>query len=129
MQERQPVLHARVTAALAYRRVEHVVGRRRAKGLDVAAPEATDGLARELEFGYRHEIERVQLIGSALRLRVESADGLERVAKEVEPHRLAHARREQVDDAAAHRIVARLAHGRGARKAIELEPAGDAGHV
>ncbi len=92
-------------------------------GLDIAGAEAPDGLARELEFGHRHEIERAQLVGGALRLRIEAADRLQRVAEEIEPHRLGHAGRVEVDDAAAHRIVARLAHGRGAHEAVELEPA------
>ena len=34
----------------------------------------------------------------------------------------------EVDDAAAHRVIAGLAHGRGAHEAVELEPAGDAVH-
>ena len=71
----------------------------------------------------RHEIERAQLVGGALGLGIEAADRLQRVAEEIEPHRLGHAGREQIDDAAAHRIVAGLAHRRGAREAVELEPA------
>ena len=46
----------------------------------------------------------------------------ERIAEEIEPHRLGHAGRKQVEDAAAHRIVAGLAHRRGADEAVELEP-------
>ena len=58
----------------------------------------------------------------ALRLGIEGADRLQRVAEEVEPHRIADAGRIEIDDAAAHRVVARLAHRRGAVVAVELEP-------
>ena len=61
-------------------------------------------------------------VGGALGLRIEAADRFQRVAEEIEPHRLGHAGREQIDDAAAHRVVAGLAHGRGAVEAVELEP-------
>ena len=63
----------------------------------------------------RHEIERAQLPRRALGLRIEAADRLQRVAEEIEPHRLGHAGRKEIDDAAAHRVFAGLAHGRGAR--------------
>ena len=82
----------------------------------------------ELELRHRHEIERAQVGVGALGLRIEAADRFQRVAEEIEPHRLVHAGREQIDDAAAHRIIAGLAHGRGAIEAVELEPVGDAGH-
>ncbi len=52
-------------------------------------------LARELEFGDRHEVERAQLVGGALGLRIEAADRLQRVAEEIEPHRLGHAGRDR----------------------------------
>ena len=76
-----------------------------------------------------HEIERAQLVGGALALGIEAADRFQRVAEEIEPHRLGHARREEeTDGTAAHGVFARLAHGRGAREAVELEPLGDAVH-
>ncbi len=61
-----------------------------------------------------HGVERVL---RALRLGVEPADRLDRVAEEVEPHRRLLARREEVDDAAAHREVADLVDQVGAAEA------------
>src|SRR2546427_4895170 len=122
------MLHAGMAAALAYRGIDEIVRGRRAKGFDIAEAETADGLAGELEFGNRNEIETSQLVGRALGLRIEAADGLECVAEEVESNRLGHAGCVEVDDAATHRIVAWLAHGGGARKTIEFEPAGDALH-
>ena len=128
VEQRQPMLHAGMAATLAYRGIDEIVRGRRAKGFDIAETEAPDGLTGELEFGNRNEIETAQLVGRALGLRIETADGFERVAKKVEPDRLGHAGCVEVDDAATHRIVAWLAHGGGARKTVEFEPAGDALH-
>ena len=54
---------------------------------------------------------------------------LERIAEKIEPHRLRHSRREKIENAAAHRIFAGVAHGRGAGKAIGLEPFHQSVHV
>ena len=129
VEQRQPMLHADMAPALAHRLVELVVRRRRPERLDIAEAEAPDRLGGELQLGDRDQIEGAQLIGGALGLGIEAADRFEHVAEKIEPHRLRHSGREQIDDAAAHRVVARLAHGRGAREAVELEPAGDPGHV
>jgi len=128
LEQRQPMLHAAMATAFAHRVIEEVVGRGGAEGRHVTKAEAPDRFRGELEFGHRHEIERAQLVGRALAFGVEAADRLQRVAEKIEPHRLRHARRVEVDDAAAHRIVAGLAHGRGTREAVELEPFGDAVH-
>ena len=80
---------------------------------------------------------RFRGVGAALRLRVEAADRLQRVAEEVEAHRLLRARREEVEDAAAHGVFAGLADGRrsagsrcprasGRGPSIGLTAAGDA---
>ena len=118
-----------MAAAFADRLIEQIVRRRRAERFHIAEAEAPDRLGGELEFRDRNEIERAQLVGAALGFRIEAADRFQLVAEEIEPHRLRHAGRVEIDDAAAHRIVAGLAHRRGARKAVELEPAGDALHV
>ena len=129
VEQRQPVLHAGMAAAFAHRFVQHVVALGGAERRDIAGAELADRLGGELEFGDRHEVEPAHVEHGALRLRIEAADRLQRVAEEIEPHRQVHARREQVEDAAAHRIVARLAHGRGADEAVELQPLHDARHA
>ena len=128
MEQRQPMLHAGLAAAFADGVVEHIVGRRRPEGRDVTQAEAPDRFARQLELGNRHEIERAQLIRGALALRIETADGLQRVAEKIEPDRLPHARRVKIDNPSSHGIVARLAHGRCAHEAVELKPLGDVVH-
>ncbi len=122
------MLHAGMAAAFAHRFVQHVVRRGGAEGCDIAGAKQPDRVRGELEFRHRHQLERAQLAGGALRLRIEAADRFQRVAEKIEPHRLGHAGREQIDDAAAHGVIAGFAHGRGAIKAVEIEPLGDAGH-
>ncbi len=128
VEQRQPMLHAGIASAFADGLVEHVVGPRRAEGRDIAGAERADGVAGQLELRHRDQIERAQVGVGALRLRIEAADRFQRVAEEIEPHRLVHAGREQIDDAAAHGIIAGFAHRGGAIKAVEIEPGGDAGH-
>ena len=128
VKQRQPMLHAGIAAPLAHRLVELVVPCRGAEGFHIAQPKAPDRIGGELEFRHRHEIERAQVVLRALGLRIEGADGLNLVAEEIEPHRLGHAGREQVEDAPAHGIVAGLAHGGGADIAIQFEPARDPLH-
>src|ERR1700748_3142897 len=66
--------------------------------------EAAVVFAGQLEFGNRYEIERAQLIRGALAFWIEAADGLQRVAEKIEPDRLRHARRIEIDDASSHRV-------------------------
>ncbi len=128
VEQRQPMLHAGVPPALADRFVEHIVGGRCAEGRDVTGAEQPDGVRGELELGHGHEIERAQVGVGALAFRIKTADRFQGVAEEIEPHRVAHAGREQVEDAAAHRVVAGLAHRRGAVEAVQFKPLGDAAH-
>ena len=122
------MLHAGVAPAFAHGVVEEIMRHGRAERFDMAQTETLDGFGCELELGDRHEVEGAKLVGGALTLRIEAADRLQRVAEEIEPYRLGHARCEKIDDAAAHRILAGLAHGRRAREAVELQPAADSAH-
>ena len=74
VEERQPMLEADRAAALADRGVKIVVARRRAEFLGVELTEAADQFGRQSRFAHRHEIERAQLPGRALRLGIEGAD-------------------------------------------------------
>ena len=128
MEQRKPMLHAGMAPAFAHGMVEKVVGRGRAERFDIAETETPDRFGRQLEFRHRHQIERPQLIGRALAFRIEAADRLKRVAEKIEPDRLGHAGRVEIDNSSAHGIIAGLAHGRGAHEAIEFKPLGDAVH-
>ncbi len=129
MEQRQPMLHARIAAAFADGLVQQIVRRGGAKLGDVTGAKTPNVLGDQLEFRHRHQIEPAHRHFAALGLRVESADGLQRVAEEVETHRHVHSRRKQIENAASHRVLARFAHGRCARKSIELQPLGHASHA
>jgi len=77
----------------------------------VAHPEAADGFGDKLKFGDRHQVERAHVEQRALGLGVKGADRFQGIAEEIEPHRLLEPGRKQIENAAAYRIFARLAHG------------------
>ncbi len=108
------MLHADMAAALADVLIERIAAQIRAELREIALPEPADGLAGELEFAHRHEIEPAKRGMRALRFRIKRADGFERIAEEIEPYGIAKARREEIHQAAAHREFADIANGRGA---------------
>src|SRR5262245_47796486 len=122
------MLHPGMAAAFAHGVIDEIVWRRRPECLHVAEPEALDRLGGKLEFGAGSQGVRAWLVGGAWPSGTGAADCPQRVREEMEPHRLGHAGRKQIDDAAAHRVVAALAHGGRAHEAVELEPLHYAGH-
>src|SRR6185312_17552889 len=89
--------------------------------LAVARAETLDRGIVEQDLAHRLQRDAVDRAGRALRQRIEAAQAFERVAEEIEAQRRRGARREQVEDAAAHRELARLAHGIGPAIAIAAE--------
>ena len=122
MEKRQPMLHARVTAALAHRLVKQIVGGGRPEFSHVTGAETPDRFGNELKLCDRHEIEPTHLFLAALRLGIERTDCFKRVTEEIEPHRHVQAGWKKIEDTAAYCIVARLTHGRGSDETIELKP-------
>ena len=125
MEQRQPVFHADMAAALADRLIERVLGNLPAKMGAIARAEAFDPLFIEPEFADRENLEGIQLAGRPLADRIEGANGFQLVAKEIEPQRLFRAGREDIDNPAAHRIFPGLPDRRRAGVTICLEKAGD----
>ena len=120
VEQRQPVLHARPATALADGGIEGVLARR-AEGGDIALAEAADGLGIDQRLADRQQVDFLQLPGRTLGLGVEAADALQRVAEQVQPHRLLGRRREDVDHPAANGELAALGHRRGAGIAVDRE--------
>ena len=108
VEQRQPVLHAGIALSGADGLVERVLGRGRAERLQVVAAKALLGLLAERHLADRHQGELLHDLARALRLGIEGLDVLQRVAEEVEAHGRQPPRREQVEDAAAHGVFARL---------------------
>ncbi len=125
MEQRHPMLHAGMPAAVADREVERIAGRLLPEQLAPLGAEAADAGGVEEHLVDRPQHQPVQLGAAALGGGVEAADALDGVAEQVEPHRLALSRGEDVDDAAAHRILARLHDGAGAAVAVGLQEAGE----
>ncbi len=129
MKQRQPVLHSGMAPALTDCFVEQIVGSSCTEFADITRTEAADRFGDELKFGHWDQIERAQLLFTALRLRIKDANGFQRIAKKIQAYRHIHAWREKVKNAAADRIVRRLADGRSANKPIELQPVDDPLHA
>ena len=116
MVERQPMLHPSVFAPRADRLIKRIIGACRAKLDPVALPEPRDRGIVENDLRHRRQIDGGQLFGGALGDRVKAAQTVERVAKEIQPHRARVARRPDINDAAANGIIAGLSHSRDRRK-------------
>ena len=129
VEQRQPVLHAGIALAGAHRLVERVVGLHRPECLHVAAAEQLLDRLAEGHLADRQQADALHDAGGALRVGIERLDVLQRIAEEVEAHRRGAARREQIEDAAAHGVLARLHDGAGAGEAAQVEALGQLAHV
>ena len=121
--ERQPMLHPGLAPPGADRFVERVVAADIAEELAVAAAEALDRHVVEQHLADRPQHETVEGAGRALAQRIEAAQAFERVAEKIEADRLRRAGRVEIDDAAAHRELAGLAHRVGAEIPVVAEKA------
>ena len=88
------------------RLIERIAGRGGAEHLAIARAEALDAVLVEQGLGGGEQGEAVDPVDAALVAGIEAADALDLVAEEIEPERLLLARREQIDQAAAHRELA-----------------------
>ena len=123
VEQRQPVLHADLPSPRGDRHIERVVADR-AERLAVPGAEAGDGIRIQEHLADRIEGHPFQLRLAQLCRRVEAPDALDDIAEQIEAHRRRRARREDVDDAAAERVLARLAHRAGAHVAVAGEEPG-----
>ena len=126
MEQRQPMLHALIAPAVGDRFIERIVDVDAAEGRGIAGAETADGLGRSAALHWRDGASSACSVPvERCDLRIEAADRFQRVAEEIEPHRMVGARRKDIDDAAAHREVAGIDHRAGAREAV-LGEEGDA---
>ena len=123
------MLDTGIAGASGHRLVKRVVALARAEQLHIALAELLHRplARRQLADGQQRNLLARGL--GALRDGIELPDGFERVAEEVEAGGARVARREQVDNAAAHRIFAGLHHGAGAVEAGRLKPGDDLLHL
>ena len=128
MEQRQPMLHALMLAPCGDRLVKLVLGRRRAEQLDIAGAEAFADLRIERGLAHRQEVQGFDARERPLALGIEGPDRFERVAEEIEPDGIA-SWREQVEDAAADRILPRIGHRACAGIARGLQALDEASHA
>ena len=121
VEQRQPMLHPGMAPAGRYGLVERILAQDGAEQPAIAGTEPGDAVGIQAKFRHRLESYTDPLPGSALRQGIEAADGFEFIAEEVEADGLPAPGREQIDDAAAHRVLARLADGLGAGIAVARE--------
>ncbi len=118
--QRQPMLHPHEAPTGGNRLVERIVGDR-AEKLAVAGAELGNARLVEADLADRAQHQAFERATGALRHRVEGAQRVEGVAEEVEARRIGCTGGEDVDDAAAHRVFARLQHLLGTAVAVAFE--------
>src|SRR5215210_2126452 len=82
LEQRQPMLHARMTATFTDSLVQGIVTSRRTERRHIAHAKTADRLRNELEFRNRDQIERAHIQVRALGFRLERTNGFQAVAKE-----------------------------------------------
>ena len=121
MEQRQPMLHALMLAAGRDQLIERIVAPHRAEQLHIAGAESPARLLGQRRFAHGEQRDGIEAGERALGLGIEGADRLQRIAEEIEADGTG-ARRIEVEDAAAHRILAGVGHGAGAAIADMLKP-------
>ena len=114
------MFHALMLAPRRDRLIKRVVAGDRAEQSDVTLAEGADDFGRQRHLAHRQELHRLEPRRRPLRIGIEGPDRFQRVAEEIEPDRIA-ARRIEIEDAAAHGILARIGDGAGAHIAGNLQ--------
>jgi hypothetical protein len=143
-EKRQVELDAGGGDAVAHAAVDCAAGRVALEAGTVAPAEGADRIAIERHLARGEQTHRGERVERALALRVETADRLDFVVEEIDAQRRVGTHRIDVEQRAAHRVLAgagNLAHARVARlgkpqpKGLECQPLADAerktaaGHV
>ncbi len=106
--QRQIVFQARGGDALGHVLIEWHLARVHVEGVAEGGAEPADALGAERVLGGGQQIDLADLAGGALGLRVEQAQRLDVLVKQLDPERLLRTHREDVHDGAAHREFAVL---------------------
>ena len=114
---------------LAHGGVKIVARRGRAELFRISLAKPLDGFGGEAGLAHGHEIERAQLPCRTLRLGIEGADRLQRIAEEIEPDRRRGAGRIEIENAAARGVIPNITDGARALVAIGLAPDDDVLHL
>ena len=121
LEQGQPMVDAGDAAAFGHGLIERIAGGGGAEQFAIGGTEAFDAGFVEQGFGGGQQGEALDPADAALGGGVEAADAFDLVAEEIEPQRFVLARREEVDQAAAHGIFAGVGDRVGARIAVRLK--------
>ncbi len=121
LEQGQPMVHARLTPAVADGLIERVASRLCAEQVAIAGAETLDRRFVEQGFAGGEQLQRLCGAEAALVGGVEAADALDLVAEEIDAQAIFLARREQVENAAAHRELALIGDGVDAAEAVRYE--------
>ena len=120
----QPMIHAGQPPPLADGLIQRITRCGRPEALPIAAAETLDRRFIQQSFGSGQQIEMIDPPDRALIRRIELANGLDLVTKEIEAQGQFAARRKEVHDGAAHGIFPGVGHGLVALIAIGGEQDG-----
>ncbi len=118
LEQRQPMVHARLSPPLTDRLIQRIAGRLRPEQVAIGRAKALDRVLVEQGFGGGEQLQRLGGAKAALVGGVEPADAFDLVAEEIDPQPGFLARREQVEDTAAHRKLALIGDGIDAAEAV-----------
>ena len=113
--QRQKILHPRRGNAVRHIFVNGRPARVALKSLAEAAAKACAARLVERKLPRRQQADLIHRIHRALRVRVEGADGVDVVVKQINAVRQRRTHRKQIDDAAAHAVLTRAHHLRHMR--------------
>src|SRR3546814_16352551 len=119
------MVHARLPPPVAHRLIERVACRLPAEQVAIGRAETLDRRFVEQGFGCREQLQRLGWAKAALVGGIEAADAFDLVAEEIDAQARFLARREQVEDAAAHRELALIGDGTDAAEAVRNEQFGE----
>ena len=118
VEQRQPVFRPGVPPPGRYRRIHRVIGADGPEPGLVGGAKPGDRFRVQPEFPGRDQTQGRRIAGRALGQRVKRPDRFQPVAEQIQPQRLRRPGREYVQQAAAHRVLARLPHRSGAGIAV-----------
>ena len=110
------MFHTLMLAARADRLIKRVISTSSAKLDTVILAKPGDRGLIQNNFGHRRKLDPVQLFGGALGAGIKAARAVEQIAKHIQPHRRAGARRPDINDTTAQRVITRLADCRRPHK-------------
>ncbi|OIQ69529.1 hypothetical protein GALL_488690 [mine drainage metagenome] len=102
------MLHPLMLAPRADRLIQRIIRPGRAKLDAVILAKPGDRRLVQNNLRHRREFNHRQLLGGALRHRIKAPRAVQHIAEQVEPDRPALARWKNINDAATHRVIARL---------------------